>query len=107
MAHGPGLLHQDGERGLEGMLSLVRIGERPATNPPDHQPVPLHQRRERHLGAFLVASHKPFQELPIGQVTERTDLEQGTNLPQDGCSPFFLPLHGSTSPSHSADRLAE
>jgi len=69
--------------------------------------VPLHQRRERRLGAFLVASHKPFQELPIGQVTERTDLEQGTNLPQDGCSPLFLPRQGATSPSHAADRFAE
>ncbi len=107
MANRPGLLHQDEERGLEGILSLVRVGQHPATNPPDHRPVPLYQRRERRLGTFLVASHKPLQELPIGQVTERTDLEQGMDLPQDGGSPLCLPRQGSTSPSHSADRLAE
>ena len=70
-------------------------------------PWPLHQRRERRLGTFRVASHTLFQELPIGQVTERTDLERGVNLPQDGCSSLFLPRQGFTSPSHAADCLAE
>jgi hypothetical protein len=69
--------------------------------------VPLHERRERRLGTVLVAGNEPFQELPIGQITDRARLEQGLNLPQDGCSPLFLPCHGSTSPSHSADRVAE
>ena len=83
VADRPSPAEQHQERGLEGILGVVRVVEQPATDPQHHRPVPLDQRLERQLGRLAITGRKPFEQLSIRQVadhagTNRAPSERGT-----------------------------
>ena len=73
---------QHQERGLEGVLDLVRrVVEHAAADTQDHRPMPGHQRRE---GRLVAAGDKPLEQLPLGQPRDRPLVEDPVQLYQDG-----------------------
>ncbi len=77
-------LHQDQERGLEGVLRVVRVGQHAPADPHDHRPVALDQDREGQLGGLAAVGGEPLQELAVGQLADRTHVEERPELPPDG-----------------------
>jgi hypothetical protein len=72
-----GLAYEDEKSGLEGITGVVFVAKDSAARAPDQWPVPLNQRGERGLGRFAIALRKPLEQLPIGDPSERADLEEG------------------------------
>ena len=68
--------HQHQERRLKRVGRGVSVGQQPATNAPDHRPVPLEEDGERILRRGVVPVHEPFQQLPVGQPAEHPVAEQ-------------------------------
>jgi hypothetical protein len=64
-ANGGGPAGQHEERGLEGVLGVVRVGHQAAAHAQHHRPVPLHEQGERRL---LAAVAEPLEQLPVRQV---------------------------------------
>ncbi len=80
----PGLADQHQERGLEGILGMMRIAEDGQADAPDHRAMPLHQRGEGQLGHLVRIGREPLQELPVGQFPDRPHVVENAKLPQDG-----------------------
>jgi hypothetical protein len=66
------LLHQDEERRLECILAVVRIVQHALTDAQDHGSVALDQDRKCKLGDLAPFGPKKLEELPIGQLSDRT-----------------------------------
>ena len=64
-------LHQDQERGLEGVLRVVRVRQHAAADPHHHRAVPLDQDGEGQLGGLAPVGREPLQELAVGQLAAR------------------------------------
>ena len=79
----PGLLDQDQERGLEGILCIVRVDQHAPADAQDHRPVPLDQDREGQLGRLAPVGREPLQELAVGQVPDRPHVEERAELSED------------------------
>ena len=91
-----GLLDQDQERGLEGILRVVRVGEHAPADAQDHRPVPLDQDREGQLGRLAAVGREPLQELAVGQLADRPHVEERAKLSQGG--PVLSDRHELDSP---------
>jgi hypothetical protein len=61
----PGLLDQDEEGSLEGILGIVRIGKDVSADAQHHRSMPFDKRSERQFGCFAAASPEPLQELTV------------------------------------------
>jgi hypothetical protein len=79
-----GLLDQDEESGLEGILNIIRIAECAAADAQDHRPVPLYKGCEGQLGRFASLGREPFEELTVRQLADGPQVEEGSELPPDG-----------------------
>ena len=63
-----GLAHQDQERCLEGIMSVMAVAQDSRAEAEDHCPVPLHQGRKRRFGRLRVFMiQEAFQELAVGE----------------------------------------
>ena len=71
------------ENGLDGIFGMVPVTQNLPADAPDHRPMPVDQRGERHLASRIVAGDEPLQQLPVGQSGERAALEERLNLPDD------------------------
>ncbi len=71
-----GLLDQNQERGLKRILGVVRVCKLRPTNAQHHCPVPLDQRLESQLGDFAPIGREPFEQLPVRQLPDRSDIEE-------------------------------
>ena len=78
-----GLAHQHQERGLKGILRVVRISQDAPADAQDHRPMPLHQGGERLFGRITPLGREPLEQLPIGQVANRPGREEHAKLPHD------------------------
>ena len=58
---GAGLLDEDQECGLEGVMGVVRVGELGAADPQDHRAVTFDQSLEGEFGDFAGAGRESFQ----------------------------------------------
>ena len=75
------LAHQNQERGLEGVVGVVRVAQELPADAQDHRPVAVHQRGEGGLGRRRVRpGQKPFQELAIGQGPGRAEVIERREL---------------------------
>ena len=92
----PGLADQDQERGLEGILGVVRIIQHAPADAQHHRPMPLHQDREGQLGGLAPVGREPLQELSVRQVPDRPHVEERAELPED--SPILSDRHDWVSP---------
>ena len=79
----PGLLDQDQEGGLKGILPVVRVDQHATADAQDHRSMPLDQDREGQLGGLAPAGREALQELAVGQVPDRSHVEEGAKLPED------------------------
>ena len=79
----PRLLDQHQERRLERILRVVPVGQHAPADPQHHRSVPLEQDRERQFRSLATAGRKPLQKLPVGQLTDRTHVEERAKLPND------------------------
>ena len=93
---GPGLPDQDQERRLERILGVVRVGQDAPADAQDHRPMPLDQDREGQLGRLAPIGREPLQELPVGQLADRPDVEERAELPED--SPILSDRHDWVPP---------
>ena len=92
-------LHQDQERGLEGVLGVVRVSQHAPADPQDHRPVPLHQDREGQLGGLAPVGGEPLQELAVGQLADRADVEERPELPAGPPHPCRSLIAGTLRPT--------
>ena len=76
-----GLLDQDQERGLEGILCVVRVDERGAADAQNHRPVALHQGLESQFGDLAPARREPLQQLSVRKLPDRPEIEERVELP--------------------------
>ena len=65
------LAGEDKERGLKGILGIMRVSERIAADARDHRPMPLDEHLEGKLGGLIPLRHKPFKQLLIGHAGGR------------------------------------
>ena len=72
----PGLLHQNQKGGLKRILTVVRIDQDAPAYPQDHRPMSFDQGRERQFGGLAAAGREPLQELTIGQLADRPQIEK-------------------------------
>ncbi len=72
---------------------------------PHHRFVPFDQGRESQFGRFVGVRRETFQELAIGQDTDRADIVEGSKLSNDGPATLFDPHGRSSSSRFSAHRL--
>ena len=96
-ANSPGVLRENQERGLEGILSLVGIGQHPAADSPDHRSMSIDEGREGGLGDLSSPRCELLQKMLVGEVALSPGLEQGVNLMQDGRSSPALARQGLAS----------
>ena len=85
-----GLLDQDEEGRLEGVLGVVGVAEDAAADREHHRPVPRHQGLERRR---IGLGEEAVEELGVGQPGDRPAAEQVADLPQRGAQ--GLDGHGS------------
>ena len=85
-----GLLDQDEEGGLEGVLGVVGVAQDAPADGQDHRPVPRHQRLE---GRRIALGEEAVEELRVGEPGDGPAAEQAVDLPQGGAQ--RLDGHGS------------
>jgi hypothetical protein len=68
---------EDEERGLKRILGLVMIAQDRMTDPLDHGPVPLYERRERQ---FVTPRYEHLQQLPVTHSGDRPGFEEETEV---------------------------
>ena len=73
---------EDEERGLKGVLGVVRIAKDLLADAQHHRCVPFHQRREGRLIGPVLAVNEPLDELGVGQVAHDPELEDGVESMQ-------------------------
>ena len=90
-----GLANQDQERGLEGVLGVVRVADQRSADAPDHRGMPVDQRGKRQFGAgavsLIVGFIKSFEELPVRQADQGTDAIKCLEIPEQGRQAPILP----------------
>jgi hypothetical protein len=69
---------QDEERGLKGVVDVVRVGQDPPADAQDHRPELRHERLERRL---IASDREPFEELAIPEAGDRPAFEQPDDIP--------------------------
>ena len=100
-----GPLHQDQERGLERILDVVVVRQYAPADPHDHRPVTLDQDREGQLGGLAPLGRESLQELTVGQLADRTDVEERPELPPDG--PVLTDAHRWDPPPDRSSRCTD
>ena len=75
-----GLLQQDQKSRLEGVVRLVRVSEDRPANAEDHRTMALNNRRERAFGGFACPICESFEQLAVGQASDRAGSEQDIGL---------------------------
>jgi hypothetical protein len=85
---GCGLASEDEERGLEGVLGILVVGQDAAAYTPDHRAMPPHKGRE---GGFVALFDEAAEEFPIGR-SGRVLLQDKSTKMLDG-----VPRHDSPS----------
>jgi hypothetical protein len=88
---------QHQERGLQGVLGVVRVAEDLPADAQDHRPVPLHQGREGRLVGVVSPGHESLDELPVGDVADHAELEEGME-PIEGVGSRRSADHSPVSP---------
>ena len=71
-----GFLRQDEERGLKGILGVVRIAQEALAHAQDHRSVSRHQRREGGLG---LSRRELLQQLAVALAPESPHLKEGVD----------------------------
>ena len=100
-----GLAHQDQERGLKGVVSIVRVSQYLTAYAQDHRAMAIDQGRERGLGRRrVIPCQKPVQELAIGQGPGRTQVVKRAELNAQNAARSWI-LHCG-SPSSGSGRLS-
>ena len=77
----PGLLDQDQERGLEGVVSVMGVAKDCPADPEYHRAVAMDQRLERQLGRLVPTRGEPLEQLRVSQTNDRPLVEEGLELP--------------------------
>ena len=77
----PGLLDQDQKRGLEGVLGIVMVSQGLPADAQNHRAVTLDQGGEGQLGGLATPGQESLQELPVGQLADRPQIEQSSKPP--------------------------
>ena len=80
LADRAGLARQHQECRLEGVLGVVRVAEDLPADSQDHRSVTLHQGREGRLIGPVPCGHEPLDELPVREVADDTEPEEGVEL---------------------------
>ena len=93
-----GLLDQDQEGGLEGVLGVVGVAQDAVADAQDHRSVPRHQRLE---GRGIAPMDEPLEELGVGKAGDRPIGEQAVDLSQGGAQR----LDGHASDTSSTPRF--
>ena len=73
-------LDQHQERGLEGVLGVVRVIQHVPADPHDHRAVPRDERLERGFGVLEARPADPGEQLAIGEAGDRPHLKQGRQV---------------------------
>jgi hypothetical protein len=79
-ADGTGLAGQHEKGGLENVLSVLHIVQRPPTHAPNERPVPLHQGSK---SGFIASDNETFEQLPVRQARGRGRTEHAMEVPKD------------------------
>jgi hypothetical protein len=58
----------------------MRVDKLSATNAQDHRAVALDQRLERHFSDLTAGARKLLQQLPVGKLPNRSDVEERFEL---------------------------
>ncbi len=99
------LAHQDQERGLKGVVGVVRVAQYLTAYAQDHRTMAVNQGGERGLGRRrVIPGQKPVQELAIGQGPGRTQVVNCAELTAQNAARSWI-LH-SGSPSSGSGRLS-
>jgi hypothetical protein len=77
------LADQDEESGLEGVLGVVDVGQRAASDAPDHRPVQFHQRGEGQLGGGALPFEELVEQLAVGHAGDGPRVDQGLDGPNN------------------------
>ena len=93
-AERPRFLDEDQERGLEGILGIVRILQDAPADAQDHRPVPRHQDLERR---GVLPGGEALEQLRIGESRDDPTREEAVDLPQGGAQ--SVDGHASRSPA--------
>ena len=80
LPHRAGFTGQHQERGLEGVVGVLRVAEDLPADAEDHRPVALHQRREGRLVGSVPQRQEPLNELPVREVADHTEPQEGGEL---------------------------
>jgi hypothetical protein len=72
-----GLANEEQERGLEGILGVVRVAEHVLADTEHHRAMALDQGGEGGR-RFIARAGEVLHQLPIGQAGERSLLEEGS-----------------------------
>jgi hypothetical protein len=83
VADGGGPAGQDEEGGLEDVLGVLLVAQRPPADAPDMGAVPGHQRREGRL----VAVPKALEAFAIGRGRAAPPLQEAAHVPQQHPGP--------------------
>jgi hypothetical protein len=71
---------EDEERGLKGVLGVVRIAKDLLADAQHHWSVPFHQRREGRLISTVPRRQETLDELAVGQVAYDAEFEDSVEL---------------------------
>ena len=75
------LADQEQERGLEGVVGVVRIAQDPLTDAQDHRSMPFDQRGERRLGfRGILPGQEPSQELAVTPFSDRAQADRASRV---------------------------
>ncbi len=100
----PGLLDQDQERGLEGVVSVMGVAKHGPADAEHHRPMTMDQRRERQLRGLILTRREPLEQLRVSQADDRPHVEEGAELP---AGQALVPVHHVNSRASPLPPLSE
>ncbi len=99
------LADQDQERGLEGVVGVVRIAQDHLTDAQDHRPMPFDQRGECRLGLCgVLPGQEPPQELAIAPFPDHAQLVEHPELIGQEAGSFTSHREGPYQPRNRCGR---
>lgn len=80
----PSAADENEKRGLEGVVSVVFVAEHEPADTHDHGAVAIDKGAEGEFGGVAVSGGKPFEQLGIGQLGDRSAADENSDLPHNG-----------------------